>query len=63
MESNKIILFAGVTEGTGVLILVAMMSSRIHSTMHIYKQKPETLPQGILTILYDLDTIGLCDTT
>lgn len=44
MESNERILFAAVTEGTGVLTSVTTpMSSSIQSKMHIYKQKPETV--------------------
>lgn len=63
MKYNKRILFAGVTEGTGVLISVTMpISSSAQSKMHIYKQKPETL-QWILQILYDLDTTGIGDTS
>lgn len=62
MESNKRILFVGVTEGTGVLFSVTMpISSSIHSKMHIYRQEPETILQWILKILYDLDTIRVGD--
>lgn len=44
MESNESILFASVTEGTGVLTSVTItISSSIESRMYIYKQKPETV--------------------
>lgn len=44
MESNERILFAALSEGTGVLTSVTMpISSSIESKMHIYKQKPETV--------------------
>lgn len=44
MESNERILFASVTERTGVLTSVTMpISSSMESKMLIYKQKPETV--------------------
>lgn len=44
MESNEGILFAAVTEGTGVLTSLAMpISSSTKSKTDIYKQKPETV--------------------
>lgn len=63
MESNEGILFAAVTERTGVLTSLAMpISSSTKSKTDIYKQKPETvLTKNSLKILYNIDTVGVSD--